>query len=72
MANFDKAVQEFNKLNKRQKAAYTGLRDFYSGINNRIIAAEESNIESLGLNKKTRVTIRDAMFLKRLKSGFIG
>ena len=71
VANFDKAVQEFNKLNKRQKAAYTGLRDFYSGINNRIIAAEESNIESLGLNKKTRVTIRDAMFLKRLKSGFI-
>ena len=71
VANFDKAVREFNKLNKRQKAAYTGLRDFYSGINNRIIAAEESNIESLGLNKKTRVTIRDAMFLKRLKSGFI-
>lgn len=71
VANFDKAVREFNKLNKRQKAAYTGLRDFYSDINDRIIAAEESNIESLGLNKKTRVTIRDAMFLKRLKSGFI-
>ena len=70
VADFDEAVRRYNSLNNRQKKAYTALRDFYSDINDQIIAAEESNIENLGLNEKTRVTIRDAMF-KRLKSGFI-
>ena len=72
IANYEEAKRLYTSLStSTQRAAYTKLRDFYKDINDQIIAAEESNIEKLELDKGAKKTIRDTLFLKRLKTGFI-
>jgi hypothetical protein len=72
IANYEEARRLYNSLSTdTQRAAYRKLRDFYKDINDLIIAAEEANIEKLELDKGTRRTIRDVLFLKRLQTGFI-
>jgi len=71
-AQYDEAKRLYDSLSTNtQRAAYTKLRDFYKDINDKIIAAEEANIDKLELDPDARKTVRDTMFLKRLQTGFI-
>jgi hypothetical protein len=71
IADYEEVVSLFKQLTPEQRAVYTNLRDFYSELNDKIIAAEEANIDKLETEAEVKKTIRDDMFMRRLEAGFI-
>lgn len=68
---YEEVVSLFGQLTPEQRAIYINLRDFYSDLNDNIIAAEEANIDKLETESEVKKTIRDEMFMRRLEAGFI-
>ena len=71
IAQYEESVRLFKSLSPTQRGAYIALRDFYKNINSEIIAAQEDNVSKLETEEEVKKTIRDVMFLRQLKAGFI-
>ena len=61
----------YAQLNNDQKAAYRKIRDEYVRINDLIIEAETNNIDKLDIEKGVQASVKDILFLQRLKYGSV-
>jgi hypothetical protein len=59
------------ELNSSQRAAYTKMRDMYKNINDKILEAEDANINQLELDPNVQKTVREVLFRKRLDVGVV-
>jgi len=59
------------ELNSSQRAAYTKMRDMYKKINDKILEAEDANINQLELDPNVQKTVREVLFRKRLDVGVV-
>ena len=70
-ANDAKVRQLFASLTPTQRGAYTKLRDFYADINDKIIAAEEANIDRMDIDPEIKTSVKHTMLLRRIMTGSI-
>lgn len=61
----------YASLNEEQKAVYRKVRDEYLRINDKILEAEESNIQKLDVEEGVKATVKDILFQRRLESGTV-
>ena len=61
----------YAQLSNDQKAAYRKIRDEYVRINDLIIEAETNNIDKLDIEKGVQASVKDILFLQRLKYGSV-
>ena len=70
-ANDAKVRQLFASLTPTQRGAYTKLRDFYADINDKIITAEEANIDRMDIDPEIKTSVKHTMLLRRIMTGSI-
>ena len=70
-ANDAKVRQLFASLTPTQRGAYTKLRDFYADVNDKIIAAEEANIDRMEIDPEIKTSVKHTMLLRRILTGSI-
>jgi hypothetical protein len=66
-----KVRQMFASLTPTQRGAYTKLRDFYADINDKIITAEEANIDRMDIDPEIKTSVKHTMLLRRILTGSI-
>jgi hypothetical protein len=70
-ANDAKVRQLFASLTPTQRGAYTKLRDFYANVNDKIITAEEANIDRMDIDPEIKTSVKHTMLLRRILTGSI-
>ena len=70
-ANDAKVRQLFASLTPTQRGAYTKLRDFYADVNDKIITAEEANIDRMEIDPEIKTSVKHTMLLRRILTGSI-
>tara|TARA_R110000787_G_scaffold87113_1_gene185679 strand:+ start:1543 stop:7899 length:6357 start_codon:yes stop_codon:yes gene_type:complete len=68
---WDEVNKLYGSLTAKQRGAYTGVRDMYSNMNDKILEAIDSKLDSLNLEKGVKNAVKDQLLRKILTSGVV-
>jgi hypothetical protein len=70
-ANDAKVRQMFASLTPTQRGVYVKERDFYADINDKIIAAQDANVDRMDIDPEIKTSVKHTMLLRRILTGSI-
>ena len=68
---WDETNKLYRSLTSKQRGTYTGIRDMYSNMNDKILEAIDSKLDSLNLETGVKNTVKDQLLRKILTSGVV-
>lgn len=70
-ANDVKVRQMFASLTPTQRGVYVKERDFYADINDKIITAQDANVDRMDIDPEIKTSVKHTMLLRRIMTGSI-
>ena len=68
---WDETNKLYRSLTPKQRGTYTGIRDMYSNMNDKILEAIDGKLDSLNLETGVKNAVKDQLLRKILTSGVI-